>query len=66
MARWVPVALLAWAVASVAGAPPSATHGAVVRLALAVSGRPVAYQRWELHRDHQRRRWPPAVVLPPG
>jgi membrane-associated phospholipid phosphatase len=66
LARWMPVALVAWALAAVAGAPASRTHDAVTRLSLALSGRPKAYQRWEMHRDHQRRQSPPAVSLPPG
>lgn len=66
LARWMPIALLAWAVAAVGGAPASRTHDAVTRLSLALSGRPKAYQRWEMHRDHQRRQSPPAVSLPPG
>ena len=51
---------LAWALLGVAGAPPSRTHDAVTRLALAVSGRPQPYQRWMMHRDH--RRAPPAAA----
>ncbi len=65
LARWMPLVLLAWAVVAVVGAPASRTHDAVTRLALALSGRATAYQRWELHRDHQRRLSPPAVSLPP-
>ena len=70
LARWMPALLLAWAVLGVGGAPPSRTHDLVTRLALAVSGRPVAYQRWELHRDHNRLRarlaGTPAVSLQTG
>ncbi len=66
LARWMPLALLAWAVVAVVGAPASRTHDAVTQLSLALSGRAKAYQRWELHRDHQRRLSPPAVSLPPG
>ena len=66
LARWMPVALLAWALVAVVGAPASRTHDAVTRLSLALSGRAQPYQRWELHRDHQRRQSPPAVSLPPG
>ena len=62
----MPVALLAWAVVAVVGAPASRTHDAVTRLSLVLSGRAQPYQRWELHRDHQRRQSPPAVSLPPG
>ncbi len=54
LARWMPALLLAWAVLAVVGAPESRTHGLVTKLALAISGRPQAYQRWELHRDHAR------------
>lgn len=46
--------LLAWAALGVAGAPPSRTHDWVTRLALAQSGRAQPYQRWQMHRDHQR------------
>ncbi len=54
LARWMPALLLAWAVVAVIGAPESRTHGLVTKLALAVSGRPQPYHRWELHRDHRR------------
>jgi membrane-associated phospholipid phosphatase len=54
MARWLPTALLAWAVLGVLAAPPSQTHDLVTRLALAHSGRAKPYQRWEMHRDHRR------------
>ena len=66
LARWMPVALLAWVLLAVSGAPASRTHDAVTRLSLALSGRAKPYQRWELHRDHQRQPPPPAVSLPPG
>ncbi|MDH4390181.1 MAG: phosphatase PAP2 family protein [Aquabacterium sp.] len=65
LARWMPLALLAWAVVAVVGAPASRTHDAVIRLSLALSGQPTAYQRWQMHRDHQQRLPPPAVSLPP-
>ena len=64
LARWMPLALLAWALLGVVGAPASRTHDLVTRLSLALSGRPQAYQRWEMHRDHQQRLSPPAVSLP--
>jgi len=64
LARWMPVVLLAWALVAVTGAPASRTHDAVTQLALALSGRPQAYQRWEMHRDHQRQQSPPALSLP--
>ncbi|GCL64264.1 phosphatase PAP2 family protein [Pseudaquabacterium pictum] len=64
LARWMPLALLAWALLGVVGAPASRTHDWVTRLSLALSGRPQAYQRWEMHRDHQQRLSPPAVSLP--
>ena len=66
VARWMPLALLAWAVVAVVGAPAPRTHDAVTRLSLALSGRAKAYQRWEMHQDHQRRPSPPAVSLPPA
>lgn len=66
LARWMPAALLAWALLGVMGAPASRTHDAVTRLSLALSGRDKPYQRWQMHRDHQRRQSPPAVSLPPG
>ena len=46
-ARWVPVALLGWALLGVVGAPPSRTHDWVTRLALAQSGRSVPFRRWQ-------------------
>lgn len=64
LARWMPLVLLAWALLGVIGAPASRTHDWVTRLSLALSGRPQAYQRWEMHRDHQQRLSPPAVSLP--
>lgn len=55
LARWVPAALLAWAMLGAAAAPPSNTHDLVTQLALAQSGRAKPYQRWEMHRDFRRR-----------
>ncbi|UUX96209.1 phosphatase PAP2 family protein [Aquabacterium sp. J223] len=43
--------LLAWMAITPAAAPPSPTHGWVVRLSLAVSGRDVPYSREQMHRD---------------
>lgn len=34
-------------------APPARTHDAVTRLALALSGRPQPYTRWQMHRDQR-------------
>ena len=48
------LALLAAVSFAVAEAPPSRTHDWVTRLALAVSGRPQPYTRWQMHRDQQR------------
>ena len=66
LARWMPLLLRGWAVVAVGGAPASRTHDAVTQLSLALSGRAKAYQRWELHRDHQRRLSLPAVSRPPA
>ena len=66
LARWMPLVLLGWAVVAVGGAPASRTHDAVTQLSLALSGRAKAYQRWDMHRDHQQRKSPPAVSLPPA
>ena len=46
-ARWVPAALLGWALLGVVGAPPSRTHDWVTRLALAQSGRTEPFRRWQ-------------------
>jgi membrane-associated phospholipid phosphatase len=43
--------LLAWMSITPAAAPPSPTHGWVVRLSLAVSGRDASYTREQMHRD---------------
>lgn len=51
---WLGVGLLLWMLSLPLGAPPSLTHGWVIRLSLAVSGRPAPYQRWQMHRDYQR------------
>lgn len=51
---WLGVGLLLWMLSLPLGAPPSPTHGWVVRLSLAVSDRAEPYQRWQMHRDHRR------------
>jgi membrane-associated phospholipid phosphatase len=80
LARWLPVALVAWGLVAVAAAPPSTTHDLVTRLALAQSGRTQPYHRWEMQREyrlHQLRSdrlhlpgadrpHPPAAGLAPG
>ena len=53
-ARWVPAALLGWALLGVVGAPPPRTHDWVTRLALAQSGRAEPFRRWQLrHPQHE-------------
>lgn len=52
---WLPVLMCSWLVIGPAGAaPPSPTHGWVVRLSLAVSGRSEPYTRHQLHEDYRR------------
>jgi membrane-associated phospholipid phosphatase len=51
---WLGVGLLLWLLSQPVGAPPSPTHGWVVRLSLAVSDRAEPYSRREMHRDHRR------------
>lgn len=52
---WLPVLIAGWLVIGPAGAaPPSPTHGWVVRIALAVSGRSEPYTRRALHEDYRR------------
>lgn len=51
---WLAVGLLLWMLSLPAGAPPSPTHGWVVRLSLAVSDRATPYSRHAMHRDHRR------------
>ena len=53
LARWLPVALVAWGLVAVAAAPPSTTHDLVTRLALAQSGRTQPYHRWEMQREYR-------------
>ncbi|MBC7728060.1 MAG: phosphatase PAP2 family protein, partial [Microbacteriaceae bacterium] len=53
LARWLPVALVAWGLVAVAAAPPSTTHDLVTRLALAQSGRAQPYHRWEMQREYR-------------
>lgn len=48
---WLGVALALWILSLPLSAPPSFTHGMVVKLSLAVSGRTVPYSRWRMHRD---------------
>ena len=66
LARWLPVALVAWGLVAVAAAPPSATHDLVTRLALAQSGRAQPYHRWEMQRDHRLRQLRSDRLHPPG
>jgi hypothetical protein len=57
LARWLPAALVGWAVLGVAAAPPSRTHDWVTQLALAQSGRAEPYRRGQMHQDqHQDQR----------
>ena len=49
--RWLLVAIVGWFASMAAGAPPSPTHGLVIRLALVLSGRDVPYTRHDLHRQ---------------
>jgi membrane-associated phospholipid phosphatase len=51
---WLGAVLLLWMLGLPLGAPPSTTHGWVIRLSLALSERPAPYQRWMMHRDHLR------------
>jgi membrane-associated phospholipid phosphatase len=72
LARWVPVALVAWGAVAVLAAPPSTTHDLVTRLALAQSGRAQPYQRWDmlhayrLHSAHNNRLRPSGAGLGPS
>ena len=54
LARWAPLALCAGLAFGMNQAPASTTHDWVTRLALASSGRPMPYQRWQMHRDFRR------------
>ena len=54
--RVVVIGLLAWMVATPAGAPPSRTHGWVTSLALAMSGRPQPYTREMMLQQWQAQR----------
>lgn len=65
---WLPLGLALWLGITPAHAPASNTHGAVTRLALAVSGRAHPYTRHEMLRDWQRqqRRERDQAVAPPG
>jgi membrane-associated phospholipid phosphatase len=51
---WLGAGLLLWMLSLPVGAPPSPTHGWVVRLSLAVSDRAEPYSRRAMHRDHRR------------
>lgn len=51
---WLGVGLTLWMLSLPFGAPPSPTHGWVVRLSLAVSNRTEPYSRSLMHRDHRR------------
>lgn len=52
--RWMVASLALWIALATVAAPPSPTHGMVVRLALTLSGRDVPYTREELlQRRHQ-------------
>jgi membrane-associated phospholipid phosphatase len=51
---WLGVGLLLWMLSLPVGAPPSPTHGWVIRLSLAVSDRAQPYSRHAMHRDHRR------------
>jgi hypothetical protein len=51
---WLGIGLMLWMLSLPIGAPPSQTHGWVVRLSLAVSDRAEPYSRQAMHRDHWR------------
>lgn len=51
---WLGVGLMLWMLSLPVGAPPSPTHGWVIRLSLAVSDRTQPYSRRAMHRDHRR------------
>lgn len=51
---WLGAGLLLWMLSLPVGAPPSPTHGWVVRLSLAVSDRAEPYSRRAMHRDYRR------------
>lgn len=52
--RTLVAALAAWMLLTPAGAPPSQTHGWVMRLSVALSGRDEPYQRWMMLRDYRQ------------
>ena len=56
IARWLPAALLGWALMGVVAAPPSRTHDWVTRLALAQSGRAEPFRRWQIRHGHPEHR----------
>lgn len=51
---WLGAGLLLWMLSLPLGAPPSPTHGWVVRLSLALSDRAEPYSRDAMHRDYRR------------
>jgi membrane-associated phospholipid phosphatase len=53
---WLPAAMLAWLLVTPSVAPPSATHGWVTRLSLAMSGRPAPYTRTDMLRRWESQR----------
>ena len=69
---WLAIALALWVFSLPLSAPPSFTHGMVVKLSLAVSDRKVPYSRWRMHRDwrvkqqRKQREQQMAVTLPPS
>lgn len=67
---WLAAGLALWLLSLPLSAPPSFTHGMVVRLSLAVSDRTVPYSRWRMHRDwrvqQQRKQHAQSAALPSG
>lgn len=62
--------LLVWFALVPLKAPPSPTHGWVMRLSMAVADRPRPYTRWQMHRDWARQHAPKpqpstAALAPP-
>lgn len=51
--RWMLACVAVWLAAMPAAAPASPTHGLVIRLALALSGRDAPYTREDLHRGSE-------------
>lgn len=52
--RALALVVLAAVVLATLAAPPARTHDAVTRLALALSGRPQPYTRWQMHREQRQ------------